>query len=252
MTPQEKDLIQSVATKLKQSPESKKDADAEKFIADEIASQPDAIYKLTQAVLVQEMALKQLKEKNDYLEKNAEYYKEESNRGSLSRMFGGSRPAPQPPQPPVRQPSAFGGFMQTAAGVAAGMVAGSVISNMLFDHDQPADTAAADPAPAADATDTTQDAAPDTASADQAVPEADVANPAFDDQGGSSFLDDTANNFSSDYTGGFGNSGFDDNQGFGDSGFGGDDSGFGDDDLFANNGFGGGDDSGFGDFDDDL
>ena len=40
------------------------------------------------------MALKQLKEKNDYLEKNAEYYKEESNRGSLSRMFGGSRPAP--------------------------------------------------------------------------------------------------------------------------------------------------------------
>ena len=96
MTPQEKDLIQSVATKLKQSPESKKDADAEKFIADEIASQPDAIYKLTQAVLVQEMALKQLKEKNDYLEKNAEYYKEESNRGSLSRMFGGSRPAPQP------------------------------------------------------------------------------------------------------------------------------------------------------------
>ncbi|KPA51887.1 ABC transporter substrate-binding protein [Photobacterium leiognathi subsp. mandapamensis] len=263
MTPQEKDLIQSVATKLKQSPESKKDADAEKFIADEIASQPDAIYKLTQAVLVQEMALKQLKEKNDYLEKNAEYYKEESNRGSLSRMFGGSRPAPQPPQPPVRQPSAFGGFMQTAAGVAAGMVAGSVISNMLFDHDQPAETAAADPAPAADPTaDATQDATPDTAAADttadQSVPTDDVANPAFDDQG--SFLDNTANNFTSDYTGGFGNAGFDDNQsGFGDSGFGYDDNGFGDDDTYANNGFGGGDDSflggddsGFGDFDDDL
>ena len=164
-----------------------------------------------------------------------------SRRNAAKATVGGHRA-----RAPVRQPSAFGGFMQTAAGVAAGMVAGSVISNMLFDHDQPADTAAAD------APDTTQDAAPDTVSAEQAVPEADVANPAFDDQGGSSFLDDTANNFSSDYTGGFGNSGFDDNQGFGDSVFGGDDSGFGDDDTFANNGFGGGDDSGFGDFDDDL
>ncbi len=84
MTPQEKELIQSVAAKLQKSPESKKDAEAEQLINTEIGAQPDAIYKLTQAVLVQEMALKQLKEKNDYLEKNAEYYKEESNRGTMS------------------------------------------------------------------------------------------------------------------------------------------------------------------------
>ncbi|MCD9539110.1 DUF2076 domain-containing protein [Photobacterium carnosum] len=244
MTPQEKELIQSVAAKLQKSPESKKDADAEQFINTEIGAQPDAIYKLTQAVLVQEMALKQLKEKNDYLEKNAEYYKEESNRGPMSRMFGGSRQAPpQQPQPPVHQPSAFGGFMQTAAGVAAGMVAGSVISNMIF-GDKPAETAAADPAadatPAADAaTDTTDTAQADTATDATTDPQAD----------NESFLNDDSNSFASDYTGGFGDSGFgsDNNSGFGDSGFGGDDSGFGGDDTFANNSGFGDTDGGFGD-----
>ncbi|KJF86507.1 DUF2076 domain-containing protein [Photobacterium phosphoreum] len=241
MTPQEKELIQSVAAKLQKSPESKKDADAEQLINTEIGAQPDAIYKLTQAVLVQEMALKQLKEKNDYLEKNAEYYKEESNRGPMSRMFGGSRQAPpQQPQPPAHQPSAFGGFMQTAAGVAAGMVAGSVISNMIF-GDKPAEIAAADPAadaaPAADATDAATDTT-DTAQADTAADA--TTDPQADNE---SFLNDDSNSFASDYTGGFGDAGFgDDNGGFGDSGFGGDDSGFGGDDTFANN-------SGFGDTD---
>ncbi|MCD9497096.1 DUF2076 domain-containing protein [Photobacterium carnosum] len=238
MTPQEKELIQSVAAKLQKSPESKKDADAEQFINTEIGAQPDAIYKLTQAVLVQEMALKQLKEKNDYLEKNAEYYKEESNRGPMSRMFGGSRQAPpQQPQPPVHQPSAFGGFMQTAAGVAAGMVAGSVISNMIF-GDKPAETAAADPAPAADT------AATDTAQTDTAADA--TTDPQADNE---SFLNDDSNSFASDYTGGFGDSGFgsDNNSGFGDSGFGGDDSGFGGDDTFANNSGFGDTDGGFGD-----
>jgi len=77
MTPQEKELILSVANKLKQSPNNKKDSEAEAVINTEIASQPDAIYKLTQAVLVQEMALKNLKEQNEYLQKNSEYYKEQ-------------------------------------------------------------------------------------------------------------------------------------------------------------------------------
>lgn len=89
MTPQEKELILSVANKLKQSPNSKKDSEAEAVINSEIASQPDVIYKLTQAVLVQEMALKNLKEQNEYLQKNSEYYKEQNNRGTFSRMFGG-------------------------------------------------------------------------------------------------------------------------------------------------------------------
>ncbi|MEI8611049.1 DUF2076 family protein [Enterovibrio sp. Hal110] len=56
----------------------------------------------------------------------------------MSKMFGGDRQPPTPPQPAYR-PSAFGGFMQTAAGVAAGMVAGSALSHLFFggDHSEP-------------------------------------------------------------------------------------------------------------------
>ncbi|MCW8328615.1 DUF2076 domain-containing protein [Photobacterium sp. SDRW27] len=235
MTPQEKELIQNVADKLKQSPNKAKDTDAEHLISQEIGSQQDAIYKLTQAVLVQEMALKEMKQKNEYLEKCAEHHKSEANRGALSKMMGGSRPAPQPPQP-SHQPSAFGSFMQTAASVAVGMVAGNMISNALFNNDDPAADAMA-------AADTAPDAAIDEglASAEESA-------------GG--FLDDSSS-FASDYTestGGFGDAGFGDS-GFGDAGFGdggfddsfanapSDDTGFGGDDSF----FGGGDDFGFGD-----
>ncbi|MGF1728002.1 DUF2076 domain-containing protein [Photobacterium kasasachensis] len=237
MTPQEKELIQDVANKLKQSPDKTKDADAEKLIGDEIGSQQDAIYKLTQAVLVQEMALKEMKQKNEYLEKCVEHHKSESNRGTFSKMMGGNRPAPQPPRP-AHQPSAFGSFMQTAASVAVGMVAGNMISNALFGNDEPA----ADEMAAADA-------APD-ATMDEGLASAE------ENAGG--FLDDSSG-FASDYTetsGGFGDAGFGES-GFGDSGFGdagfddsfanapSDDAGFGGGDSF----FGGGDDFGFGDDD---
>ncbi|PSV49562.1 DUF2076 domain-containing protein [Photobacterium indicum] len=241
MTPQEKELIQNVANKLKQSPSKAKDADADQLIGNEIGSQQDAVYKLTQAVLVQEMALKEMKQKNDYLEKSVEHHKSESNRGAFSKMMGGNRPAPQPPQP-MNQPSAFGSFMQTAASVAVGMVAGNMISNMLFNNDeQPADTTAADTA-----TDATTDPTADAGTEELAST----------DESSGGFLDDSSNSFASDYSdssGGFGDSGFSDTtSGFGDAGFG--DSGFGDsgfsDDSLANNSFGGGDD--FGDFGDDV
>jgi hypothetical protein len=243
MTPQEKELIQNVANKLKKSPSKAKDTDADQLIGNEIGSQQDAVYKLTQAVLVQEMALKEMKQKNDYLEKSVEHHKSESNRGAFSKMMGGNRPAPQPPQP-MNQPSAFGSFMQTAASVAVGMVAGNMISNMLFNNDeQPADTAAAD---------TATDAAPDP-TADTSAEEL-----ASTDESSGGFLDDSSNSFASDYSnssGGFGDSGFSDStSGFGDAGFG--DSGFGDsgfsDDSLANNSFGGGDDSFFGGGSDDF
>lgn len=248
MTPQEKELILSVAGKLKNSPNKPKDAEAEQLITNEIGAQQDAIYKLTQAVLVQEMALKELKQKNDYLQQSSEYYKKESQRGTMSKMFGGNRPAPMPPQPPVRQPSAFGGFMQTAAGVAAGMVAGHLISDMLFNDDSSetaaTDTSSDETAAADTATDNTADASADSvdSNANTDTAQNDVAADQNTDAGDSSFLNDSSD-FASDYT---------------DSGFGSDlDSGFGAD-SFANNdsfdnSFLGGDDSGFGgdDFGDD-
>ncbi|MGF1734741.1 DUF2076 domain-containing protein [Photobacterium satsumensis] len=247
MTPQEKELIQNVANKLKQSPNKSKDSDAESLINNEIGSQDDAIYKLTQAVLVQEMALKELKQKNEYLEKCVDHHKTEANRGTLSKMMGGNRPAPQPPQP-SHQPSAFGSFMQTAASVAVGMVAGNMISNMLFNNDDPAADAMAATDPAAE-----------NATTDEMPSEDALANSGAEESSGG-FLDDSSS-FASDYTdstGGFGTDGLGgglDDSGFGDAGFGSDgfeSNGFentGFDDTLANNGFGS-DDSFFGGGDD--
>ena len=249
MTPQEKELIQNVANKLKQSPNKTKDAEAENLINNEIGAQDDAVYKLTQAVLVQEMALKELKQKNEYLEKCVEHHKSEANRGALSKMMGGNRPAPQPPQP-THQPSAFGSFMQTAASVAVGMVAGNMISNMLFNNDDPA----------ADAMASTDAQAADTP-AEEAPADDELASSGAEESSGG-FLDDSSS-FASEYTdntGGFGTDGLGgSSEGFGDAGFG--DAGFGSDgfentdfdDTLANNGFsseddffgGGGDDGGF-------
>ncbi|MCQ1059260.1 DUF2076 domain-containing protein [Photobacterium sp. ZSDE20] len=253
MTPQEKELIQNVANKLKQSPNKSKDTDAESLINNEIGSQDDAIYKLTQAVLVQEMALKELKQKNEYLEKCVAHHKTEANRGTLSKMMGGNRPAPQPPQP-THQPSAFGSFMQTAASVAVGLVAGNMISNMLFNNDDPAAETMAATDPAAE-----------DAATDDMLSENTLANSGAKENSGS-FLDDSSS-FASDYTGnsgGFGTDGLGGSDlggsGFGDAGFGNDgfeNSGFdnngfentGLDDTLANNGFGS-DDSFFGGSDD--
>lgn len=250
MTPQEKELILSVANKLKASPNKAKDNDAEQLINTEIGSQQDVIYKLTQAVLVQEMALKDMKQKNEYLTKSADYYKDESNRGAMSKMFGGNRPAPLPPQP-TRQPSAFGSFMQTAAGVAAGMVAGNLISNMLFDHDsapETADAASSADVNTAESSDTANDATADNSvdsTQSDSSSSADIDTAAIDNSD-ASFLSDNSGL----------DSGFGSDTGFGsDSGFGSDlgfseDSNFGTD-TFANNdysndGLFGGDDSGFG------
>lgn len=218
MTPQEQELIQNVADKLKASPNKPKDAEAETLISQEIASQEDIVYKLTQAVLVQEMALKELKSKSDFLQTQVEHFRKESERGALSRMMGGANPAPVQPQP-VRQPSAFGSFMQTAAGVAAGMVAGNLISNALFGDEAPA-TAEAAPEVAPEAAPEADTTATETAAADTAAPE----------DAGSSFLGDNSG-FASEYASEdtFANTGFGGDESFGgfdDAGFG--DGGFGD------------------------
>lgn len=131
MTPQEQTMIEQLADKLAAKQDINRDQAAAELISNKIASQPDIIYRLSQLALAQELALTELKKRNDYLQSNAEYYQQEAKRGTMSKMFGETRQPPRPPAPSY-QPSAFGGFMQTAAGVAAGMVAGSALSHLLF------------------------------------------------------------------------------------------------------------------------
>ena len=68
MNEQDKQLIINLGTRLKSSHPVTKDKDAECIINNEISSQPDATYLLTQAVLLQEQAIQTLKQQIEQLQ----------------------------------------------------------------------------------------------------------------------------------------------------------------------------------------
>ena len=57
MTPQEKDLITTLLTRLKSAGGQPKDPEAEALIRQAMSEQPDAPYYLTQTVLIQDLSL---------------------------------------------------------------------------------------------------------------------------------------------------------------------------------------------------
>lgn len=155
MHPDEEQLIRDLAQKVEQDHPVDKDADAAAVIEQTIANQPDAIYILTQAVLVQEQALHAARDQiNNLNQQLAEAQQREAppalasstGGGFLSHLFGQSTPtgaAPQvatpPAQPVVVQQAApqggfgGGGFLRNAASMAVGVVAGDTIFSGLSD-----------------------------------------------------------------------------------------------------------------------
>src|SRR5215472_17158416 len=67
MTAQEQQLISSLAERIKNAPAPEIDRDAYDLILHTIGTRPDALYILTQTVLLQEMALSQAKQQIDQL-----------------------------------------------------------------------------------------------------------------------------------------------------------------------------------------
>ncbi len=136
MTPQERELILGVAQRLRNTNLSQKDADAERLIQNEIGVQRDALYLLTQAVIVQEQGLRQAQERIRQLESAAS-----SGHGSfLGNLFGGGSSPPPPATPPPATPppqpvqaghGGVGTFLGTAAAAAAGAVGGQLIFDGL-------------------------------------------------------------------------------------------------------------------------
>ena len=59
MTPDERKMLSDLADKVAQTPAPPKDQDAEDFIRTRIGNRPDALYLMTQTVLVQNLALQQ-------------------------------------------------------------------------------------------------------------------------------------------------------------------------------------------------
>src|SRR5262245_2281947 len=182
MTPEERRLIEDLFERMMSYGAPEKDREAEALIRDRVRAMPDAVYMLTQSVLVQEQALEAANSRVMELEDRLRAL-EESQGGSprrsgsfLSGGFAGRRADPEPPPSSVPQvgaratPSAYdrpsawgapppppgqapppagggGGFMRsaiaTAAGVAGGVLAAESIRNMLGgSHAKAAETSA--------------------------------------------------------------------------------------------------------------
>lgn len=152
MTPEEQRLLADLAAKIAQTPPPQRDPEAEEFIRRNIGSRPDALYMMTQTVLIQNMALQQAQQQIHDLQQRQAAQPGYGAPAGGSFLGGGyqSQPTPPPqatPQPqyappaPQASPSFMqgsgGGFLkgaaQTAAGVAAGALAFEGIRS-LFEH----------------------------------------------------------------------------------------------------------------------
>ncbi|HBS4240621.1 TPA: DUF2076 domain-containing protein [Klebsiella quasipneumoniae subsp. quasipneumoniae] len=164
MQSEEQRLIDGLFSRLKEAEahSASRDASAEERIAQHVSAQPAAPYYMAQTILIQEAAIKQLNDRIQALESQVSQLQavKPSSGGFLSGLFGGggssrgSDPIPgaeqygrpqasaQPQYAPQQQQSYApqaaargGGFMagalQTAAGVAGGVVLGNMLTNMF-------------------------------------------------------------------------------------------------------------------------
>lgn len=176
MNSEEQTLIDGLFSKLKdaETASAPRDVAAEARIKEHLTRQPAAPYYMIQAILVQEAAVNQLnrqvQERDEQIRKlQAELQQARgqssaapASGGFLSGIFGGGsasrsaqpsaggwRDGPGLAPPPTQQPgyaapqqvprgSGFlGGALQTAAGVAGGVMLAEGISSLFSHHDQP-------------------------------------------------------------------------------------------------------------------
>jgi hypothetical protein len=161
MTDQERQMIEALEKRIQEAPAPQIDRDADDLIGRTIGARRDALYILTQTVLIQEMALTQAKAQIDELRQRVPAAGTGSSsflgssspqqgrggqetgvrqpggyRGSGYQESGYQQPLTPPQQyaPPARQPSgsgAFSGFLRSAATTAAGVVAGELAFSTL-------------------------------------------------------------------------------------------------------------------------
>lgn len=152
MTPQERDLLTNLVTRLRQSPPQQRDGEAEAMINDLVRDKPDTPYMLAQTVLIQDYALHQAQSRIADLEQQLQGQKPQESGGFLSAIFGSGKPAaPQPQMAPTQQQqpayaqpssgpwgqaapaqqvfaqSAQPSFLRSAATTAAGIAGGALL-----------------------------------------------------------------------------------------------------------------------------
>jgi len=197
MNQQERDMIEGLFQRLQQADAQAgpRDAEAEALIRERMAAQPGAAYLLAQVVLVQEQGLRNLQTRVEQLERDVAS-RPQADGGFLAGLLGsgtggGRSPAPAAPatqgpaaaaaEPPASgwtntrfpprpaagmQPGAMGtgagggflaGAMQTAVGVAGGVLLANAVSGLFHEAeaaeqhvaaaDEPASDAGMDPGP---------------------------------------------------------------------------------------------------------
>jgi uncharacterized protein len=146
MTPQESSMLEDLVRKVVETKLTEKDFEAEKLLQQGLGRDPDAIYKLSQTVLVQNLALNHAREQIRQLQQAqpAPPVRATSFLGGLLGHRDPSPPPPQSPYQPVPQPapvpppyatatpyavppsSPAGSFLRSAATTAAGVAAGAL------------------------------------------------------------------------------------------------------------------------------
>jgi hypothetical protein len=152
MTPEERQMLTDFANKIAQTPSPVHDTEAEEFIRTHIGNRPDALYLLTQTVLIQNMAIEHAQQEIQQLKQQAPTNPAPAAGGGgfLGHGGGWATPGtpqpvtPQPPPPPAPQPSYYqppqqqvpaapvvpqsgmGSFLRSAGTTAAGIAAGAL------------------------------------------------------------------------------------------------------------------------------
>jgi uncharacterized protein len=171
MTPEERQLLTTLAERIRTTPPQQLDAEAAQLLQQLVRERPEAVYILAQTVLMQDFALRNAQAQIEDLQRQLSWQQPPSSRGSGSFLGGiqgsgqqyqpntGSGSVPnvnpwarspageyQPPPPesgypgygpsgPVMQPSQTSGFLRSAATTAAGVAGGALLFqgiNSLF------------------------------------------------------------------------------------------------------------------------
>lgn len=164
MNSAEREMIEQLFGKLEQAERQSlssgqmPESEALALIRQKVASTPNAPYYMAQAIVVQEEALKGLAARVEQLEYELANRPAQQSGGFLSSLFGGGSQPQRRPQTPPRQPgygqqgygqqgygqqghgrpfqsAPQGGFMagamQTAVGVAGGVLLGNAVASMF-------------------------------------------------------------------------------------------------------------------------
>ncbi|WP_207477472.1 DUF2076 domain-containing protein [Arenibaculum pallidiluteum] len=159
----ERQIIDELFAKLRQAEAQSgpRDPQAEAHIRDHMARQPAAPYLMAQAIVMLEQALSASQARNQELEQQLRDRPAAGGGGLLAGLFGGGRPAAPQPSRPAHAGSPWGaaptpghgdprlaayaagqqrhgggfmaGAMQTAMGVAGGMLIGNALAGMFSD-----------------------------------------------------------------------------------------------------------------------